>query len=383
MKTFLSVILLLCIVTIFSCKKENLEKDTKEEIFDKNAPDSLKINQLQYLGSHNSYKKATNKSILEFLELNASMLPSNYNPMEIDYEHIPLKEQLTKYGIRQFELDIFLDYNGNKFNNRRMLDIIEEEKVEIEELSQPGIKLLHIPDVDFNTHHYSFKSALKEIKSWSNEYPEHIPIFILLELSETSIASSLPGLGFTEVDPWNNTQALQTLENEILDVFSKNELIIPDDVRGNYSTLNEAILAHNWPTISESRGKIVFLHNNTNIRNTYLQGNPNLENRLIFTNSYENQPDAAFIMLNNPIFSLNRIKDLSDKGYIIRTRADAGTWEARNNDYSSWNASLESGAHFISTDYYKADSRAGDGTWSGYYVGFNNGLYELNPQTTD
>lgn len=382
MRLAFSAIILLFVLTFFSCKKESLEK-VKTEIFDKNAPDSLKINQLQYLGSHNSYKMQMNQKIYDFLVVNASMLPDNYNPLELDYKHLPLKEQLTKYGIRQFELDIFLDYNGNKFNNRRMLDIVEEEKIEVEELKQPGIKLLHIPDVDFNTHHYTLKSALQEIKNWSKEYPEHIPIFILLELSETSIASSLPGLGFTEVEPWNNAQALQTLENEILDIFSKNELITPDDIRGNYNTLNEAVLSHNWPTIAESRGKIIFLFDNTNIRQTYIQNAPSLENKLIFTNSQENANDAAFIKLNNPIISKNRIKYLSDKGYLIRTRADAGTLQARNNDYTSWNAAVESGAHLISTDYYKADDRAGNGTWSGYYVGFNNGLFQLNPQTTD
>ncbi|MEZ4929331.1 MAG: Ca2+-dependent phosphoinositide-specific phospholipase C [Chitinophagales bacterium] len=166
-------------------------------------------------------------------------------------------------------------------------------------------------------------------------------------------------------------------------MFSTTNIITPDDVRGNYATLNEAVLAGNWPTIGESRGKVMFLFDKTNIRNTYIQGHPNLEDRVIFTNSYENESDAAFIKINNPLTNLNRIKDLSDKGYLIRTRADEGTWQARNNDYSNWNTALESGAHLISTDYYKADDRAGDGTWSGYYVGFNNGLYQINPQTTD
>lgn len=369
--------------TFFSCKKE-ANKTIGEEIFDKNAPDSLKINQLQYLGSHNSYRMQMDEKVYDFLVANSGSLPSNYNPLELDYEHVSLTEQMTKYGVRQLELDLFLDYNGGKFSNRRLPEILGEDgNANVEELNQPGIKILHIPDVDFNTHNYTLKSALQEIKTWSQKYPEHIPVFILLELSETSIAGSLPGLGFTEVEPWNNAQALQTLENEILDVFSTTNIITPDDVRGNYATLNEAVLAGNWPTIGESRGKVMFLFDKTNIRNTYIQGHPNLEDRVIFTNSYENESDAAFIKINNPLTNLNRIKDLSDKGYLIRTRADEGTWQARNNDYSNWNTALESGAHLISTDYYKADDRAGDGTWSGYYVGFNNGLYQINPQTTD
>ncbi|MEZ4929332.1 MAG: Ca2+-dependent phosphoinositide-specific phospholipase C [Chitinophagales bacterium] len=79
------------------------------------------------------------------------------------------------------------------------------------------MKIIHIPDVDFNTHNYTFK-VRTEIKTFESEKYPGISLFILLELSETSIAGSLPGLRFTEVEPWNNART-QTLENEILDVF--------------------------------------------------------------------------------------------------------------------------------------------------------------------
>jgi thiamine monophosphate kinase len=47
------------------------------------------------------------------------------------------------------------------------------------------------------------------------------------------------------------------------------------------------------------------------------------------------------------------IKSLVEKGYIIRTRADSDTKEARENDKSSFVAACNSGAQIITTDYYK------------------------------
>jgi hypothetical protein len=48
------------------------------------------------------------------------------------------------------------------------------------------------------------------------------------------------------------------------------------------------------------------------------------------------------------------------KKFIVRTRSDAGTIEARNNDYRRFNAAWQSGSQIISTDYYKPDKRFSD-----------------------
>lgn len=376
--------MLLAISFVFNaCKKDKdiLQKD-KVSINDGEVPGNLKINQLQYLGSHNSYRLRTDDAILDFIISIGNFLPSAYSATELDYEHISLQDQFTNYGVRQIELDLYLDQSGGLYYNRKGNAIAGlEEASGIAELENPGIKILHIPDIDFNTHNFTFKSALEEIKSWSETYPEHIPIFILMELGSNSVNDYVPSLGFVDPEDWRNAQALNTLENEILDVFERSQIITPDDVRGSYSTLNEAVLANNWPSIDESRGKVMFLHNNDNISNIYLAGNPSLENKLIFTNSNPGDDDGAFIMRNSVNASYNQIQDLVAQGYIIRTRSDVGTIEARTNDYSKWNLCLSSGAHFISTDYYKPDERAGDGTWTDYAVSFDNKLYRLNPIT--
>lgn len=373
--------LFLIVLSISACKKEEqFQEKIKPSISDAEVPGDLKINQLQYLGSHNSYRLPTEAGIMDFLQSLTTFLPADLSPFELDYTHLPLKDQFTFYGVRQIELDLYLDQSGGLFYNRKGNAITGiDEASGIQELQAPGIKILHIPDLDFNTHYFTFKTSLESIKEWSADYPEHLPIFILLELGSNSVNDYLPGLGFVDPESWNNAQALQVLENEILDVFDRSAIITPDDVRGTYATLNDAVLAGNWPSVDESRGKLMFLHNNDDITQIYTQGSPSLENKLIFTNSTPGAPDAAFIMKNNILGNANQVNNLVSQGYMIRSRADSGTYEARNNDYSKWTKCLENGVHFISTDYYKADERAGDGTWTDYHLQFNNGLYRLNP----
>ena len=204
-------------------------------------------------------------------------------------------------------------------------------------------------------------------------------MFILLELSEKTVNGTLPNVGFANPESWASEAALLSIESEILSVFDRTELITPDDVRGNYASLNEAVLQHNWPSVDEARGKVMFLLNNSDLIPLYTNNAPSLENRLMFTNSSPGQEDAAFISID--VYDWQDINIQAEAGYMIRTRVDAGTYQARDNDYSDWITAIQSGAHFLSTDYYKADEKAGDGTGSFYHVEFGNKLYQFNPIT--
>jgi hypothetical protein len=88
-------------------------------------------------------------------------------------------------------------------------------------------------------------------------------------------------------------------------------------------------------------------------RVSYIKGHPSLKNRIQFANAEAGTPEAAIIILNDPKADLHKIQDLVKKGYIVRTRADANTTEARNNDKSQFEAACASGAQIITTDYYK------------------------------
>jgi hypothetical protein len=91
-------------------------------------------------------------------------------------------------------------------------------------------------------------------------------------------------------------------------------------------------------------------------------------------NKEEGNPNAAFRIINDPIKNFEKIKNLVALGYMVRTRADADTQEARNNDYNRFEKAKASGAQVITTDYYQASKLFK----SDFKVIFENGRYERN-----
>ena len=73
---------------------------------------------------------------------------------------------------------------------------------------------------------------------------------------------------------------------------------------------------------------------------------------MLFTNSAPGLPDAAFIKANDPSgANLARIRRAVRLGYVVRTRADEDTREARSGDMRRARRALASGAQWVSTDY--------------------------------
>ena len=71
--------------------------------------DSVKINQIQVIGSHNSYHAGIAASEAKLMMQNN---PARYTAFE--YKHRPLDQQLSS-GIRQIELDVYADSQGGRF----------------------------------------------------------------------------------------------------------------------------------------------------------------------------------------------------------------------------------------------------------------------------
>ena len=340
------------------------------------SADELKMNEVQIIATHNSYHLHTDKAIFRFLKnlYGMHLLPDGLNPAELDYTKDPLSVQLGKYNVRGLELDVWSDPEGGRFYHRKGKAIVWKRTASgIEALKKPGFKIMHIPDFDFNTTNFTFVDALQEIKKWSEANPQHLPLFINVE-SETETAGDHKQApkGLTHAAPFDSA-ALDALDNEVKSVFGQNldNVITPDKVRGNYATLEQAVLAGNWPTIGAARGKVVFIiDQHKNVGELYKTGHPSFKGRAMFV--YERgpgTPEAAFLIYNNPTRQ-NEIMDAVKKGYIVRTRADAGTDEARNGSYTDMDAAFASGAQIISTDYYKPDERAGKKGWSDYHVIF-------------
>ena len=142
-----------------------------------------------------------------------------------------------------------------------------------------------------------------------------------------------------------------SLDNEIITYLGADHLITPDMVKAKYSTLESSVLHHNWPLLKNAKGKFLFILDETgNKTATYIKGHPSLTERVLFTNSAPGTPEAAIMILNNS--KKDSIQKMVKKGYIVRTRADSDTKEARDNDKSSFEAACKSGAQIITTDYY-------------------------------
>jgi hypothetical protein len=172
-----------------------------------------------------------------------------------------------------------------------------------------------------------------------------VPIFILVETKQGKPHGELH---LTEPEPFTSS-TFDALDAEIRSVFPANEMITPDDVRGHYETLNQAVLAGNWPTLASARGKVVFLMDQRAVGPVYLAGHRSLRGRVIFTNATPGEPDAAFVERNEGPAS--EIAELVRKGYLIRARTDSDTKEARTNDTTVRDAMMASGAQLLSTDY--------------------------------
>lgn len=386
MSKYLALLLLILVFISSSCKKDEAKEIEKfhKDPASTAAQDSIRINEMQVLASHNSYRKRTYDPIFNYVLNLGSLLPADLDPTEWDYTHPEFDIQF-EHNVRSLEIDIYNDPNGGLFYNRQGLDLVGEASVEsnIPELQEPGFKVLHIPDLDYETNYYTFKSALQALKNWSKANPNHIPMFIYIEAKASGVADVLPLTGFAETIAYTSSSA-DALDAELKAVFGNNldKIITPDEVRGEFPTLNKAIKSNNWPLLKDARGKFLFVISGDEMIDVYTQGKPNLENRAMFVFSSPGKDNAAIILKNDPIANESKIADLVKQGYIVRTRADNGVSSAQGLDYSRSKAAFASGAQIVSTDYYRADLRSDTSSlWTDFEVQIpeNKGVARFNP----
>ncbi len=323
------------------------------------------LNQIQVVGSHNSYHAGFAPSERKYMEMkNPKALRS------LDYHHAPLGDQLSG-GVRQVEIDIFADPEGGRFAHPAIVRGVAAAGLPADpdfdpkhEMDQPGFKVMHVQDIDERSTCHTFVACLKDVRAWSKQHPRHLPIFILVETKEDiprEMPSAVKALPFTSA-------TFDALDAEIRSVFKPEEMITPDEVRGDSATLVEAVRAGKWPTLEKARGRVVFLMDQQHVGPIYTQGHPSLRGRILFTNAIPGAADAAFVEQNNG--SIEAINALVKEGYLVRTRTDESTEQARTNDTTRRDLALASGAQMLSTDYPSSEPSQ----WTKYSVGFPDGL---------
>ena len=333
---------------------------------------AVRLNQIQVIGSHNSYHLLAHQSLRMLL---ATRGPETMKALS--YTHPPLPEQLSRLGIRQIELDCFADPKGGLYAHPKGaqwaasagLPPVPNQDPE-GKLGRPGFKVMHVPDIDYMSTVLTLTDGLKQVQEWSNQHPGHVPIFILLELKEDSESPEL-----TQVLRFGEKE-LAALEAEITSVIPRQKILKPDDIRRGERSLPAALQKYGWPRLDSVRNKIIFgMDNESAIRDLYLKGHPALEGKLLFVSVPATNPAAAWMKMNDPVRGFDQIQGLVKAGFLVRTRADADTRQSRANDPTQRDKAFASGAQFVSTDYREPNL-----SFSPYSVCFENGIVaRVNP----
>ena len=217
------------------------------------------LNHIQVIGSHNSYHLRPTEALFAAI---AGVSPDLAQSME--YSHRTLTEQLDLHGVRQFEIDVFADPDGGLYESPAANPLVGLPPIDDPVMLEPGFKVLHWQDFDYGTTCPTLVLCLLEIEAWSQANPEHLPIMIMIEYKSETIADAAADeeLDLADFLPWTTpieaTPALlDALDAEIRSVFEPDQLIEPDDVRGDAATLEQAVLTTGWPSLDESRGQVL------------------------------------------------------------------------------------------------------------------------------
>jgi len=277
------------------------EEECSTTAFSYALDDQLAFQHLQAKGSHNSYH----------IETTGGMVP------EWEYTHAPIETQLATQGVRQLELD--LHYNSH----------------------QGSLEVLHVPTLDPGTTCESLLACVEDIAAFSEANPAHHPLLILLEFKSKFEEE--------EASHW-----LSRADSVLETLLGPEKLVLPDEVQGAHPDLKTAIESDGWPTLGALRGKSLFvLHHSGALRDLYTENGTTTEGRMMFPDAGGDRslPFAAVHSQNDPFASADNIASLVTNNHLVRTRTDADQEEARAEDNSRLLAALDSGAHFLSTDY--------------------------------
>lgn len=280
--------------------------------------DGLRLNEIQVLGSHNSYKRAMDPQRLAALhEIDKSLAQA------LDYAHVPLTDQLA-LGVRKFEIDVFYDPDGSLFSRAEA------------PAGTSSFPVLHVQNLDDRSHCLHLLECLAELVAWSDAHPQHIPVFLSFNAKDDVIDRP----HFLRPQPFGE-DAWMALDAELRAALGERLLTPADVFRGGPLT---------WPTLAEARGRfLALLDEGGDKRRQYAS---RWRERAMFANLPESADGAAMLVVNDPVAEFERIQRLVRAGYLVRTRADADTREARSGAVGRRDAAWASGAQMVSTDYY-------------------------------
>lgn len=309
--------------------------------------DGLSMVNLQYVGSHNSYHIAPPAKAFDWLG-NTRPERAAQQRQSLDYTHSPLKHQLNS-GQRMLELDIYADPNGGRFSVSKLREItgIDESATGVLSYDEsillaPGLKTVHYPNFDLNSHCPIFQNCLAQIKTWHDDNPGHLPLVILIEAKEGHLfdmhrsSNGDSPVSFSEQD-WNS------LDNSILQTFERSSIIFPTDVIEEDNGVA-------WPSIDNSKGKIAFL---------LFDYGKSVSRRYVEHAIQSNQSTVLHLQKDTPTIPSSWVRQsvpdifatlkALKTGKLVYSKAD--TTGIKDSDRRA--TALASGANLVATDYPK------------------------------
>lgn len=298
----------------------DLPLDTAEDAdLDPDPAGPLRFDQIQTLGTHNSYHV---------------LVGSPADPSH-DYTHPPLATQLDA-GVRHFELDVHRAPDGGPH------------------------RVYHIVGIDPGTSCELLSDCLTQIRDWSLAHPRHHLIVVLIEPKD-DIATIFADIGQDPKQSGEDLWAGQiaTLDPVIADVFEPRHLLTPTSFRARSAapTVRESLENRGFPTLAETRGKVALVLNDTSAQRAEYRA---AGEGLMFVFGEVGDDDVAFVKADDPRSNPARIRDAVTRGYVVRTRADADL----EIDIERRDAALSSGAQLVTTDFpHQSPPESGYGVW--------------------
>lgn len=300
--------------------------------------DGVKFNEVAFLGTHNSYQLLTTKpkrALMKAIEI-ISLGKVDYT--KATFEMDTLTKQL-EYGVRNLEIDIETSDDGENV----------------------GFIVTHTPIIDNVTSCYDFAKALEEIKLWSDNNPNHLPITILIEPKGKVL--NINNMKDFSVEYANELG--ETIKNVLGDT-----LLTPAQMMRDYANFKEMREADDWLTLEETLGKVMVLMHDCNITDAYIEQDTTIKTQVMFpmlrfediTKDYtsfilDNEAEEAY---KNNRASVDMCK------LVVRTRADS---HPKFSDMRYAYADV-CGSQIITTDYPPRDVRTDEHTYTfdGYTV---------------
>jgi hypothetical protein len=272
---------------------------------------------------------------------------------QIDYTHIPLDQQFDTQGIRQIELDVWADPAGGLYANRNVMSVVDLPTAS----GVPALEPAGLQDPPHRRHRlpvtcFTFKECLTVIKTWSDAHPKPHPDRGARRGEGRRHARHL-NVGFVTPVPLGPAQ-FDALDDEIRSVLPPEKLITPDDVALDYPTLEDASSSAAGRRSARRAGRSCSCSTTagTTARTTWpgIRRSPGASSSRARSGQRRRRVHQAE-QLEGPIPIAARVA----AGYVVRTRADADTEEARDNDTTTRDAAIASGAQWVSTDYPGAE----------------------------